>query len=220
MPTSIVPGSIWKFGWPTAGQRAGTEADADRAAVVDGLLGGRPHLLEACALRCLGAADLPHEDLAGNAAALFALVRWRGADVVIGNDGCDLDAVLGGKLDRHFHVHVVAGIVAIEADDALAAIGLADGIVKALGGRRGEQLADGHGIQHVPAGIADEGRLMAGAAAGDDADLAGDRGMPGDDDARVLRRARTMSEWALTKPLTVSSTTWSGSLINRCIMSP
>ena len=90
------------------------------------------------------------------------------------------------QLDRHLHVHVVAGIVAVEADDALAAIGLTHGVVEALGGRGGEQFADRHRIQHVPAGIADEGRLMSGTAAGNDADLAGDRRVLRNDHPRVV----------------------------------
>ena len=122
-----------------------------------------------------GAGAFPHEDLAGDATALLALVRSRRTDIVIGDDGRDLDAFLGGELDRHLHVHVVAGIIAVEADDAVAAIGLARGVEEALGRRRRKQLADRDRIQHVASGIADEGGLMAGAAAGDHADLAARR---------------------------------------------
>src|SRR5690606_32813622 len=99
--------------------------------------------------------DLPHEDLAGYAAPLLPLLGRRRAHVVVGDDRLHLDPVLGGQLHGHLHVHVVAGIVAVEADNAAPAIDGPDGVVEALGGRRGEQFAYGDGVHEIPTGVAD-----------------------------------------------------------------
>jgi len=117
-------------------QRAWPEPDTDGPATINSLLRDRANLLKTAALRSLRAADLPHEDFTGDTAPLFPLMRRCGADVIVCDHGRNLDAVLRGQPNGHLHIHVVAGIVAIEADDARAAIGFADGIVKTLRGRR------------------------------------------------------------------------------------
>src|SRR5690606_8867070 len=66
-------------------------------------------------------------------------------------------------------------------------------VVKALGGRRREQLAYRDGVQHVSSRITDEGRLVARAAAGYDANLSRNRGIAGGDHARIVRDADDVS---------------------------
>ena len=51
-------------------------------------------------------------------------------------------------------------------------VGGAEGVEKAFGGGRGKNLADGHRIHQAWPNIAEERRLMPGAAAGDNADAA------------------------------------------------
>ena len=135
----------------------------------------------------LGAADLPHQDLAGHAAAFFPLVPGRGGHIVVGHDGSDFDAFVFRHLHGHLDVHVVAGVVAVEAGHPLAAVCGLEGVEKHLRRRGREDLAHGHGIDHVPADVADEGRLVARAAARDDSHLAGDGGLPELQDARIVR---------------------------------
>jgi len=65
---------------------------------------------------------------------------------------------------RQLHVHVVAGIVAVQAGHASAVVGGAERIEEALGGGRGKNLADGHGVDQAGADVAEESRLMARAA--------------------------------------------------------
>ena len=168
--------------------------DVQEAAIAASLLRGPNASADTVANRACAVLRLQQQPCTGVVALTSsALVRRGGADVVVGNDGRDFDPVLGGELRRHLHVHVVAGIVAVEHDDTLAAVGLADGIVEALGGGRGKQFADGDRIQHVPAGIADEGRLMTRAAARHHADLAGKGGILGNDDARVFGQAHDVA---------------------------
>ncbi len=146
----------------------------------------RANLIECGACCSLRAACLPHEDFARHATTFLALVGRSGADIVVRDDRRHFDTVLGGKLDRHLHVHVVTGIVAVENDNALAAVGLADGVVEALGGWRGEQFTNRDGIEHVFAGIADERRFVPRAAARNDADLACNRRACSGNHARVF----------------------------------
>ena len=159
-----------EVGLAVGGDGAGAEADAHRAGVVDGLLGAGDDLVEAAAHGGLGTAALPHHDLAGNAAALGA-VDGVGGNVVVGDDEADSDAVLLDGALGHLDVHVVTGVVAVEHGHAEALVDGADALLERLGGGAGEDLAHGHGIDHVAAAVADEGGLVARAAAGDDADL-------------------------------------------------
>ena len=186
MPTSIFPGSIEKFGWPTAGS----------------VHGPRPTPIERQLSIAFCAAARTSSRLPPNAALapptfhirispatprrFSRSIGRRGADVVVGDDGLHLDAVLGGELHRHFDVHIVAGVIAVEADHASAAVGDLHRVVEALGGWRGEDLAHGHRVEHVSADIPNKGRLVAGAATRDDADLATYRRLRVRHDSRVL----------------------------------
>ena len=172
-----------KVGGAHGGQGAGGQADAHAAAVVDGLLGGGDDLVQRRALGGLGAAALPHEDLAGHAAALLPLVLGRRGHVVVGHHGLHREALLLRHLGGHLHVHVVAGVIAVEAGHPRAAVGRPEGLQEGQRGGRGADLAHGRGVAHVLAHVADEGGLVAGAAAGDHADLAGPGGVHGGDDA-------------------------------------
>ena len=74
MPTSILPASIEKLGWPTAGSVHGPrptpiERQLSIAFCADGL-----HLARVAAQRRLRRAALPHQDLARHPAALLALL--------------------------------------------------------------------------------------------------------------------------------------------------
>jgi len=120
MPTSIVPSATEKFGLPAAGI---VQADADRARVVESVLRSRHDLVEPPAFGCSRPAYLPHQDLARDAAPVLPLRRRRGGDVVVRNDCLDRDSVFGGELGGHLHVHVVAGIVAVETGNPAALIG-------------------------------------------------------------------------------------------------
>ena len=128
------------------------------------------HAVEVGAFRGACPARLPHQDLAGDAAALVGLVRGRRGHVVVGHHRFDPDPVLGRELDRHLHVHVVAGIVAVQAGDALSPVGFAERGVEALGGGRSEHLADRHRVHHSRPDIAQERRLVTRPAAGHHAD--------------------------------------------------
>ena len=92
------------------------------------------------------------------------------------------------SLHGHLDVHVVAGIVAVEAGHPLAAVCGLEGVEKHLRRRRREDLAHGHGINHVPADVADEGRFMARAAPRYDSHLAGYGSPPKLQDTWIVRR--------------------------------
>jgi len=95
-------------------------------------------------------------------------------------------------------------------------VGGAERIEEALGGGRGKDLADGHGVDQAGADVAEESRLMARAAAGDDADA------PWPDGLALTMTRGLVSYWrncgcATRMPRSMSSTTWSGSLMTRFI---
>ena len=118
MPDLHVAGLDREVGVADGRDGARGEADAHAAGVVDGLLGGRDDLVEAAAHGGLRAADLPHQDLAGDAAALLALVRRRRRHVVVGDDGLRRGCRRLRPSAGHLDVHVVAGVVAVQAGDA------------------------------------------------------------------------------------------------------
>ena len=185
MPTSISPSLMVKFGLPAAGI-----VQADRPMPME-----RVWSMAFCAAAITSSRLAPSSARAPPAFHIMispATPRRRSrscgpaeATSSLATTVLDLDAVLGRQLDRHLHVHVVAGVVAIQAGDALPAIGRAERGVEALGGRRGEHLADGHGVEQAWADVAQKGRLVPGAAAGDDADPASRAWASPAKDARV-----------------------------------
>ena len=67
-------------------------------------------------------------------------------NIVAHAHGADVDAVIGQHLRCNVEVHVVAGIVAIEEDDPLAAMHRLCGLIDDVGRRRGEDLAAGRAV--------------------------------------------------------------------------
>ena len=94
-------------------------------------------------------------------------------DVVVGDDRDDARAGLGGgHLGGHLEVHDVAGVVLHDVQDAGAAVDELGRGEHLVGHRRGEHLAGAGGVEHAEPDEAAVQRLVAGAAAGDEADLA------------------------------------------------
>jgi len=124
----------------------------------------------------------------GHAAALLRLLRRRAGHIVGQQDGGGLDILHLQHFAGHVEIHHVAAIIAVEAQDTGAAVGLAHCLGHLLGGGRGEDVADGGRIQQPLAHIAGEDGQMPRTTAGDDPDLAGYRPAgPGDDARRGLR---------------------------------
>ncbi len=102
--------------------RAGRQADADRAGVVERVPGRGHDLVERPALggprsRRPSTSGSRRRRRAGSPARPGRPRRRRRRP-----PRSDRDPVLGGELDRHLHVHVVAGVVAVEAGDAVAPV--------------------------------------------------------------------------------------------------
>ncbi|KAJ6438433.1 hem oxygenase-like, multi-helical [Purpureocillium lavendulum] len=111
-----------------------------------------------------GAGDAPAADLAGLGPAH--------ADIVADDDHLHGHAAGTGLLDGHAEVEDVAGVVHDDDEDAAAAVDArGDGAADLLGRGAGEDGAGDGGGQHARADHAGKGRLVAGAAAGDDGDL-------------------------------------------------
>ena len=104
------------------GDRAGRHRHAHRADVGDRLARDALDLVEAVEFGSGAAGDLDHVDVAGDAAPVVHALRRRGGDVVGDAHGAHLDAVVLQHLGGHVEVHIVAGIVAIEEQHALAAM--------------------------------------------------------------------------------------------------
>jgi hypothetical protein len=155
MPTSISPSLMTKLALPTAGI-----VQADRPGRIHRFAGGGDHFIERGALGGPGAANLPHHDFAGHAAALFDFVLRRRRGIVVGDDRAHTNAFALGQLDCHLHIHVVAGVIAIEARNAGAAIGRLERFEERFGSGRREDFSDRHGIHQVTPNIADERRFV------------------------------------------------------------
>ena len=176
MPISISSSAISKVGLPACGtvqdvSAAPMERQASAAFwptrvtsfQVETGLGGR-------------AGDLEGIDHAGHAAALLGLFRL-GAGHVVGQDHRGRGDVLHlHDIAGHVEVHDVAAVVAVEAQHAPChPLAARMALGHFVGRRRGEDVADGAGVEQALADVAGEDRQVAGTAAGDDADLALDR---------------------------------------------
>ena len=85
------------------------------------------------------------------------------------------DAGVGGQLCRHLEVHHVAGVVLHDVQDARAAVDGGRRRQHLVGHRGGEHLAGTGRVEHAEADEPAVQRLVARAAAGDEADLAAGR---------------------------------------------
>ena len=133
------------------------------------------------------AGDLDHEQVAGDSAPLVDALERRGSHVVPDPHRLDPDALVGGHFGGHVEVQDVAGVVAVEIEHPFA-------LVQGLGERqddvgrwRGEDVAAGSAVPQVFADEPVEERLVAAAAADQQADLAlGQRGLDQGVDALQL----------------------------------
>ena len=91
-------------------------------------------------------------------------------------------ALVGGELGGHLEVQHVAGVVLDDVDDAGAAVDRLGRGQDLVGHGRGEDLARAGRVEHAGADEPAVQRLVARPAAGDQADLAGHRGVGADDD--------------------------------------
>ena len=164
---------------------AGRKPDADAARRVDRFLREGDDLVKRAAHGRLGRAHLPHQDLACDTPAFGLVTLWRGGHVVVGDHRAHHDAFLLGALHGHAHVHVVAGVVAVKACHASAAVGGAHCVEEAFGRGRRKNFPDGDSVHHAIADVAEESGLMARAAAGNDPHLARFRRPQALDHARV-----------------------------------
>ena len=116
---------------------------------------------------CAGTGDLMHEDRPGNAAPADGPCAVLHRYVIRGDDLLDLDALIPGKVRRHFKVHHVARVVLDDEQHALAPVRRLDGFIYLVRCGRCKDSARNGGIQHALAHITAVGRLMAAAAAAD-----------------------------------------------------
>ena len=155
-----------------ARQDAGGHGHAHGAHVGDGLFGHGLDLGQALAHLGGCTRDLVHKHGARDAAATGGIGAVLHGHVVLDHHVIGLDAVQGGHLAGHGEVHDVAGVVLDNHQHACAGVRRLDSLHDAVRGRGGEHVAGHRCVQHALAHVARVRRLMAAAAAGDQADLA------------------------------------------------
>ena len=160
-----------------------------------------------------GAADLLGEHRDADAAPAGGVEAVLDRDVVVGHDRLDLDALALGQVGGHLEVQHVAGVVLDDVQHAGAAVDGLGRLEHLVGRRRGEDLARAGRVEHARPDEAAVHRLVAGAAAGDDPDLALDRRVGAHDHLRVVDHAQ-WSPCAASMPSSASLTTASGSLMS------
>ena len=77
------------------------------------LLRSGNHLIQRCALICLGSADFPHQDLTGHTAAFGSVFFRCTGHIIVGDNGLDLDIIVFRQFHCHFYIHIVTCIVSI-----------------------------------------------------------------------------------------------------------
>ena len=212
-PTSISSSGRSKPGLPAAGvvhAVSATANDADRS------LTRRPTAATAARSAPLvgqGAGDLLDDQRRAGAPPARRPRRVLHRHVVVDQHGLHRDALVGGELGGHLEVHHVAGVVLDDVQHAGAAVDGLRGGEHLVGHGRGEDLARAGGVEHARADEAAVQRLVAGAAAGDQAHLAADRGRRRGRRSGLAKSTRR-SGWAAATPARASRTTASGALMN------
>ena len=178
---------LWQGEHRQAGQRrhAGCQRRRQRAGGVAHALPKGLQFLQAGALFGPGADDFVNEGCAGPAAPPVQLIARGGGDVVVHPQRLDLDAGFPGQVRPGLAIHDVAGMVGDQEQNAGAGIGGPDGIADQLRRRCGENVADRIGVQHAVADPANGDRLVAGAVADHQPDLARPLLVGAYDDARI-----------------------------------
>ena len=210
MPISISSSGRSKVGVPAAGTMHDDRAmPIERAFGVDlDRRGG--HVGERRPGLGLGPGDLLDEDGAADAATTGRVQRVLDRDVVVGDDRRDLD-LAGHELRRQLEVEDVAGVVLDDVEDAGAAVDGPGRRLHLVRDGRGEDVAGARGVEHAQADEAAVERLMAGAAARDQRDLALDRAT-GPQDDEVGGVDLTTSALARPRPARLSGTRFATSL--------
>ena len=122
-----------------------------------------------------GAADLLEQDGDTDTAAARGVQAVFDRHVIVGDDGFHLDAgFFGGHLGGHLEVQDIAGVVLDDVQHAGTGVHELGGFVHLIGCRRREHLAGAGRVEHADADEAAVERLVSGAAARDETDLAGD----------------------------------------------
>ncbi|MGY4290760.1 hypothetical protein ACVWXO_010026 [Bradyrhizobium sp. LM2.7] len=181
-------GAQFKSRLRSAGNLAGRQRNANCAAGIDGGLRRGGDFGENRAGIGFGARDLVGIDDARDAATLGAVLRRGRSDVVSAAHGRGLDAVHLDHLTGEVEIHAISAVIAVEPQHTRAAIGGADRLDAGIDRRTREHVADSAGVEQAVADIAGEQRQMAGAAPGDDADLALLRKPSAANDAALLHQ--------------------------------
>src|SRR5215208_5746478 len=121
------------------------------------------------------AADLVHEDGARDTAPPAGVRRVLDRHVVVGYDVVGLYTLGLRQFSCHLEVEDVACVVLDHVEDARTAINGLGSLEHLLGRGAREDGASAGGVEHPRADVAAVGGLVAGAAAGDEGDLALDR---------------------------------------------
>ena len=129
--------------------------------------------MTACRSAPSSASALLNQDGAADATAAGGVERVLNGHVILDDDGRDLRILhVGGHLGSHLEVHHVAGVVFDDVQDALAGVHLGRRFYDLIGHGGGEDLAAHGRIEHAGADEPGVKRLVAGATAGNDGDLA------------------------------------------------
>ena len=172
-PSSISSSPSSKVGLPAAGTVQEVSATPMLRPLALTVRATSATCVEVAALLGRRAGDLLQQHGDADAAAAGRPGAVLHGDVVVGDDGDDARAGLGRRqLGRHLEVHDVAGVVLHDVQDAGAAVDQLGGGEHLVGHRRGEHLAGAGGVEHAEPDEPAVQRLVARAAAGDDADLA------------------------------------------------
>ena len=162
---------------------AGGQCHAHAAPVRVDELGDIGHFRERAALLSGGTGDLLQEHGDPHAAPAGRIEAVLDRDIVIRNDGRDLDTGLcSSELGGHLEVHDVAGVVLHDVQDAGAAVDALGRLEHLVGYRRGEDFTGAGSVQHS---VADEPAvqwLVARPAARDQSDLSRHRSVGAVDD--------------------------------------
>ena len=179
-----------------AGSRddARTQRHTHGPRAVNGLLRRRTDFREPRAFFRAGSRRLNHQQVAGDSAPILASFRRSRGDVIVDPDRLDSDVFRFQHLGGNIEVEHVAGVVAVDKQHALTAMGGLSSLEYGRGRRRSKNVAGDTGVGHAPPHKSREHGLMPASSPRDNRDLAGHRGVSADDRPQAGKLAYVLGE--------------------------
>ena len=148
-------------------KRTWCQTDSHTPGTINSLLCSFNHFIKISTQSSPGTAAFPHKDFSCYTATHFSLIFWSACHIIIRYDCLDFYSYFLCHFYSHLHIHIIAGIIAIETCYSSSLVGTFSCRKKCCCRWRSTNLTDRRGIAHVFSHIAHKRRFMSGTSTGD-----------------------------------------------------